>query len=201
MCGAAARSYRPTRPTREPRHALRPLQSRARGRSNPPGRGDLTCTLKPDPKWRFLREVHPLRKWGTNIGKIGFCRLFLRRKFGVRERTVLYIAAPPRHPCGPYFKATPRTNHGNPAVPFFQRYKPHLANGQKVCLDSTFFRCGVSVRSPHRATKPRAGVGFGSGVVNQNHGNPAVLLSGTPPFCFPSVITINRVITLGNQLF
>ena len=46
MCGAAARSYRPTRPTREPRRASWPPQSRARGRSKPPGRGDLTCTLR-----------------------------------------------------------------------------------------------------------------------------------------------------------
>ena len=44
MCGAAAQSYRPTRPTREPRRASWPLQSRARCRSKPPGRGDLTCT-------------------------------------------------------------------------------------------------------------------------------------------------------------
>ena len=44
MCGAAARPYRPTRPTHEPRRASWPLQSRARGRSNPPGRGGLKCT-------------------------------------------------------------------------------------------------------------------------------------------------------------
>ena len=44
MCGAAARSYRPTRPTRKPRRVSWPPQSRARGRSNPPDRGGLTCT-------------------------------------------------------------------------------------------------------------------------------------------------------------
>ena len=46
MCGAAAGSYRPTQPTREPRRAPWPLQSSAGCRSNPPAQGDPTCTRK-----------------------------------------------------------------------------------------------------------------------------------------------------------
>ena len=44
MCGAAAGSYHPTRPTREPRRAPWPLQSSAGCRSNPPARGDPKFT-------------------------------------------------------------------------------------------------------------------------------------------------------------
>ena len=68
------------------------------------------------------------------------------------ESALCCISPPPRYLCGSYFKVTARTNHGNPAVLFSQRYKPHLANWQKLCLNSTFFR--YSARSPHRATKP-----------------------------------------------
>ena len=46
MCGAAARSYRPTRPTREPGRASWPPKSCAWCRSKPPGRGGLTCTQR-----------------------------------------------------------------------------------------------------------------------------------------------------------
>ena len=61
MCGAAARSYRPTRPTREPMRASWPPQSRARGRSKPPGRGGLTCTLT---------DMHMKAKKGRWSGEI-----------------------------------------------------------------------------------------------------------------------------------
>ena len=111
----------------------------------------------------FFREVHRLGNGvqtsakSTFSGCVGFGpktqkheKRFLR-KFGVRER-IFCISPPPGHLCGPYFKVTARTNNGKPAVLFPQRYKPHLANWQKMCLNSTLFR--YSARSPHRATKP-----------------------------------------------
>ena len=52
MCGAAARSYRPTRP-----------QSRARGRINAPGRGDLTCTRQAPSHGSFGHPKHEAA-WG-----------------------------------------------------------------------------------------------------------------------------------------
>ena len=76
-------------------------------------------------------------------------------KFRSQRAHFFCISPPPGYLCGPYFKVTARTNNGNPAVLFSQRYKPHLANWQKMCLNSTFFR--YSARSPHRATKPSRG--------------------------------------------
>ena len=56
----------------------------------------------------------------------------------------------------PVSACTARTNNGNLAVLFSQRYKPHLENWQKkMRLNSTFFR--YSARSPYRATKPSRG--------------------------------------------
>ena len=58
--------------------------------------------------------------------------------------------------CGPCINVIARTYHGNPAVLFSQRYKPHLENWpKKKCLHSTLFR--YSARSLHRATKPSRG--------------------------------------------
>ena len=117
----------------------------------------------------FGRSTLP-RKWGANIDKIDFFRMWViwpqkhekrvLRKPGVRERTSFFcISPPPGHPCGPYFKFTARTNNGNPAVLFSQCCKPHLENWQKqkkMCLNSTFFRYSAT-RSPYLPTKPSRG--------------------------------------------
>ena len=73
MCGAAAGSYRPTQPTREPRRAPWPLQSSAGCRSNPPARGDrkrlYSSKTAPGPTVTHLRR----RPW--HVLKIYGCRL------------------------------------------------------------------------------------------------------------------------------
>ena len=112
------------------------------------------------PSGTFFREVHPVSEMGCKhrqnrlfpgVGDLApKARKTFLRKFDVRERTFC-ISPPPGHLCGPHFKVTARTNNGDPAVLFSQCYKPHLANWQTMCLNSTFFR--YSARSPHRATK------------------------------------------------
>ena len=72
-----------------------------------------------------------------------------------------YISPPPGHLFGPYFKVTARTNNRNPAVLFSQRYKPHLANWQKLRLNSTILRFFVIARDRRIAPASQAGVGFG----------------------------------------
>ena len=61
--------------------------------------------------------------------------------------------------CLPYSEVIvlARTDHGNSAVLFSQRYKPHLENCQRMMclLNSALFR--YSATSPHRATKPSWG--------------------------------------------
>ena len=104
------------------------------------------------------------RKWGANIDKIDFFRMWViwpqkhekrfLRKFGVRERTFLYIAAP-RASMRTLLQSCSANKHWEPAVLFSQCCKPHLENWQKRCLNSTFFRC--SARSPHPPTKPSRG--------------------------------------------
>ena len=67
MCGAAAGSYRPTRPTREPRRAPWPLQSSAGCRSNPPARGDPMCTRMHGRHYHYHYDYHyttTSRRWG-----------------------------------------------------------------------------------------------------------------------------------------
>ena len=80
------------------------------------------------------------------------------RKFGVRERTLLYIAAP-SVPMRALLQSYSANKPREPRRSVFQvlYIKPHLANWQnkKMCLNSTFFR--YSARSPHRATTPSRG--------------------------------------------
>ena len=116
----------------------------------------------------FGRSALP-RKWGANTDKNrllpAVCddlapkaqstkNVFMK---ALSQRAHFFCISPaPRYLCGPCFKVIARTDHGNPAVLFPQRCKPHLANWQKkMCLNSTFFR--YSARSPHRATKPSQG--------------------------------------------
>ena len=116
----------------------------------------------------FGRSTLPW-KWGASIDKTDFFQVWViwppnpqstKNVFyesSESESALFCISPSPGHLCGPYLKATARTNNGNPAaVLFSQCCKPHLANWQKkMCLNSTFFR--YSARSPHRATKPSRG--------------------------------------------
>ena len=103
MCGAAARSYRPTRPRRKPRRISWPPQSRARGRSNPPGRGDLACTRRCSGGHGHDRDVVPRRARAHYLTSL--VRRGVRRSaFGVRRYLVIVVVvlvsrAPLRYLC------------------------------------------------------------------------------------------------------
>ena len=93
MCGAAAGSYHPTRPTREPRRAPWPLQSSAGCRSNPPAQGDPTCTHTPHKKLAQKtvhreREVSSTRKRSLVLRREASRTVFLfpKRRAPARRR-------------------------------------------------------------------------------------------------------------------
>ena len=122
--------------------------------------------LSRTPSGIFFREVSPVLETGYKHRQNRLFRVCViwpqkhEKRVFTKARSqrahFLFISPPPGSLCGPYFKVTARTNNGNLAVLFVsQRYKPHLANWQKMRLNSTVFR--YSARSPHRATKPSRG--------------------------------------------
>ena len=105
MCGAAAGSYHPTRPTREPRRAPWPLQSSAGCRSNPPGRGDLKFTrLSASSSLSAAAVVAKRQNWwatlATSHPRISDCLVVLLRiltahQFSVESRLSRGLAHAP----------------------------------------------------------------------------------------------------------
>ena len=94
--------------------------------------------FKPDSEWYFFSGGPPCLGNGvqtpTKSTFPGVCDLApkARKTFfyesSESESALFCISPSPGYLCGPYFKVTARTNNGNPAVLFSQRYKPHLAN-------------------------------------------------------------------------
>ena len=80
------------------------------------------------------------------------------------ESAFFCISPAPWRLCGPFFNVIARTDNGNPAVLFSQRYKPHLANWRKKKKMCQTARFSVIARDRRIVPPSQAGVGFGSGV-------------------------------------